>query len=168
VGARFPGRRWAGENWEWVFPLSAAAEVDAALAGAPEVGAAEMELLRIRAGLARVPGDIGPADLPNEGGLDQVAISYSKGCYLGQEVMARVKAMGRIRRTLVRVGGHFAAPPVPAALWRGATRAGELRSVVAVGEGSEGLALISVDAAAAQEPLALVSGGPPVVTLHTR
>jgi len=35
------------------------------------------------AGIAAVPGDIGPGDLPNEGGLELDAISYTKGCYLG-------------------------------------------------------------------------------------
>jgi len=165
-GCQFPGRRGEGESWEWLYPRSAEAEVAAALPAANELSAAQLELRRIRAGLPRVGTDIGAVDLPNEGGLEAVAISYSKGCYLGQEVMARVKNRGRVRRGLVRVTGPWSPPPLPAALWNGATKAGELRSAVAVPGGGEGLALVAVDPAAAPARLALAPGGPPVVALH--
>jgi hypothetical protein len=112
-----------------------------------------------------VPADIGPADLPNEGGLDAQAISYSKGCYLGQEVMARVRATGRVRRTLVRVRGSGLLPALPAGLWRGDRREGELRSAAALGDGFVGLALLSVGAACAGGALAVAPGGPPAVEL---
>ncbi len=75
----------------------------------------DMELMRIQADIAAVPRDIGPDDLPNEGGLEKIAISYTKGCYLGQEVMARLKSMGQVRRQLLRVTGTGAPPAVPAA-----------------------------------------------------
>ena len=45
-----------------------------------------------------VPKDIGSTELPQEGCLEDYAIGYNKGCYLGQEVMARIHAMGRVRR----------------------------------------------------------------------
>ncbi len=130
-GFAFPGRRDSGENWEWLFPVSGAAAADEAVSGARILDAADMERMRITSGIPAVPADIGPSDLPNEGGLDRDAISYSKGCYLGQEVMARVKSLGRVRRTLVRVRGAGAAPALPAALWRGDRREGEIRSAVA-------------------------------------
>jgi len=166
-GFSFPGRRGGGESWEWLYPRAAQDAAGAFLAGRSEVPAAAMELRRIRALIPRVPADIGPADLPNEGGLDAVAISYSKGCYLGQEVMARIKALGRVRRTLVRVAGPGTAPVTPAALWNGSARAGELRSVAAAPDGFEGLALVPVGTASAGTPLALKSGGPADVTLST-
>ena len=95
----FRGRRGV-ESFEWVRPVSAAA-----WEGRSEVAEEELERVRIGAGIPRVPQDIGVGDLPNEGGLDVVGISYTKGCYLGQEVMARLKAMGTVRRRLVRVRG---------------------------------------------------------------
>jgi folate-binding protein YgfZ len=164
-GLRFPGRRAAVESWEWIYPAAAAAEVEAALAGLAAADAPEMERRRIEAGIPAVPADIGPADLPNEGGLDEVAISYSKGCYIGQEVMARVKNLGRVRRRLVRVAGPGAAPPVPAALWLADRRAGELRSAVPTGAGFAGLALVPVNAAQPGQALALAAGGPAGLTV---
>jgi folate-binding protein YgfZ len=166
-GLLFPGRRSPGENWEWVFREGDAGLAGAAIHGARVISPDEAERLRIHSGIPSVPLDIGPADLPNEGGLETLAISYSKGCYLGQEVMARLRSRGRVRRTLVRVAGPGRPPGVPAALWRGDRREGELRSVAAAagGEGYEGLALISAAAAAAGGPLALAAGGPPSLEL---
>ena len=157
-GIVFPGRRDSGENWEWIFPGSDSVQAGAAVSGAAILGAAEVERMRITSGLPAVPADIGPSDLPNEGGLDRDAISYSKGCYLGQEVMARIKSMGRVRRTLVRVRGGGAPPALPAGLWRGDRREGELRSAVADAGGFDGLALVSVASASPAGLFALAAG----------
>lgn len=162
-GFTFPGRRSAGENHEWILPAGEWAEAEATIAGLPAPGPQALELLRIRAAIPRIPADIGPSDLPNEGGLDRDAISYSKGCYTGQEVMARVKALGRVRRRLVLVGGEGDAPAVPAALWSGEARAGEIRSVAPAGGGFEGLALVP---AAAQGPFSLEPGAKPRVAIR--
>lgn len=104
----------------------------------------EMERARIRAALPAVPKDIGPGDLPPEGGLEQDAISYTKGCYLGQEVMARLKSMGQVRRRLKRIAGSGAAPACPAKLYRGMQVVGEIRSAATEGEGFIGLALLTL------------------------
>jgi folate-binding protein YgfZ len=170
AGLSFPGRRGAGENWEWIYPAADAGSAQAALSGARVAGPDEVERLRIAAGIPSVPADIGPADLPNEGGLDTQAISYSKGCYLGQEVMARLRSMGRVRRTLVRVRGSGAPPGVPAALWRGDRREGDLRSAVADagGGGYAGLALVSVAAGQGGGPLSLGAGVPPSVEIASK
>ncbi|HXN35650.1 MAG TPA: folate-binding protein [Opitutaceae bacterium] len=161
-GLLFPGRRCATENWEWIFGESESGDVNAAIAGAREASGDEIERARIGSAIPRVPQDIGPADLPGEGGLEEAAISYSKGCYLGQEVMARLKSRGRVRRALVRVAGAGGPPAVPAALWRGDRREGELRSVAPDprGRGYCGLALVPV-AAAAGGSFSLASGIPP-------
>ena len=167
VGLTFAGRRDSGENWEWIYPDAASATVEAAIAGARMISPDEATRMRVASGIPSVPADVGPSDLPNEAGLDSVAISYSKGCYLGQEVMARLKSMGRVRRTLVRVDGTGAVPGVPAALWRGDRREGELRSAVADagGRGYLGLALVSVAAASSDAPLSLSPGGPPSASI---
>lgn len=169
-GLAFPGRRDSGENWEWIHAAGDSASADAATAGARRVGAAEVERMRISSGIALVPADIGPADLPNEGGLDAAAVSYSKGCYLGQEVMARLRSMGRVRRALVRVSGIGEPPPVPAALWRGGRREGELRSVApdAGGGGFSGLALVRAPSGQPGGPLSLAADGPPSIEVAPR
>ena len=164
-GLCLPGRRALAENWEWLCPDGKRESADAAVPGARALSAEDIERMRVDSRIPSVPRDIGPRDLPQEGGLEEAAISYSKGCYLGQEVMARLKSRGSVRRTLVRVSGPGAPPGVPAVLWRGEGGAGELRSVVrgAGGQGFVGLALISASAASSGEPLSLARGGPPVL-----
>jgi folate-binding protein YgfZ len=147
-----------------VFPRSAGPALANDLkggAGARWGTAAELEHLRVTAGIPAVPAEVGPADLPNEGGLDAAAVSYTKGCYVGQEVMARVKATGRIRRRLIRVRGAAPPPSVPAALWREGRQVGELRSASCVpGEaGFIGLALVSRAGAEPAGPWAWSDGG---------
>jgi tRNA-modifying protein YgfZ len=162
-GFVLPGRRTSGENWEWLFPEGDLASVNTAVSGARLIGADAIERMRIASGIPAIPSDIGPGDLPNEGGLDRDAISYSKGCYLGQEVMARIKSLGRVRRALVRVRGSGPLPGLPAGLWRGERREGELRSAVRDDDGFAGLALLSVSAAAAGGALSLALGADPTV-----
>ena len=164
-GLVFPGRRDSGESWEWIHPAADSASVNAAVSGARILDAAEMERMRIASGIPSVPADIGPSDLPNEGGLDRDAISYSKGCYTGQEVMARIKSLGRVRRTLVRVRGGGAPPALPAGLWRGDRREGEVRSAAADSGGFAGLALVSAASAAAGAPFALARGAAETVAI---
>jgi hypothetical protein len=170
AGFFFPGRRDSAENWEWIYPADESGSVDTAVSGARIADPADVERMRIAAGIPSIPADIGPSDLPNEGGLDAQAISYSKGCYLGQEVMARLKSTGRVRRALVRVTGAGAPPPLPAALWRADRREGELRSAVsdASGGGFCGLALVSTAAAQDGGPLSLAAGGPPSVEIASK
>jgi tRNA-modifying protein YgfZ len=105
------------------------------------------ERIRIAAGVARVPLDLGPEDLPQEAGLDQVGVSYRKGCYLGQEVMARIQTTGRVRRRLVRVSGEGSVPasldPIPVV--QGGKPVGTLRSRVGDGDrGWLGLAMVNL------------------------
>jgi folate-binding protein YgfZ len=98
-------------------------------AGFTAVGASEFEWDRISSGVLTIPQDLGATDLPNEGGLENTALSYTKGCYLGQEVMARLKNLGQVRRRLFVVRGDVPLPPSPCAVFQGGTKMGELRSV---------------------------------------
>ncbi len=127
----YGGRRLPGESFELLGPGKAMAEIRRQLVaqGATEASAAEIEFARIAAGIPSVPTDLGPGDLPNEGALEESALSYTKGCYLGQEVMARLKNLGQVRRRLHVVHGRGAPPAAPAALFQGEKKVGELRSV---------------------------------------
>lgn len=164
-----PGRRSDSGSREWFFPVGGREKISAYLseAGAIEISAPTVEMRRITAGIAAVPQDIGPGELPNEGGLEAVAISYTKGCYLGQEVMARLKSMGQIRRRLVRVaimGDSF--PSLPAALYVEGRKIGELRSAVADRAGRLiGLALISLVNLRSESAFAFAAGADPRVRL---
>jgi folate-binding protein YgfZ len=157
-GFIFPGRRVAGPNWEWLYPVGGD---ETAMQFDGQIGFAESERLRIEALIPSVPRDVGSEDLPNEGGLDRDAISYTKGCYLGQEVMARLKTMGQVRRRLMRVSGRVASPEnLPASLFTDGKRIGELRSVASTGDGFIGLAMISLLGLGQKQTLGLSPDGP--------
>ena len=66
----------------------------------PTVGDDELELLRIKAGTPRWGREIDDRILPAEAGLDQRAIDFEKGCYPGQEPVARQHYRGRVNRAL--------------------------------------------------------------------
>ena len=152
-----PGRYSTQENYvAWLRPESVAQWRDwLARAGVSEAGVATVERERILAGIPAVPRDIGPNDLPNEGGLDAVAISYTKGCFLGQEVMARLKNLGQVRRRLHQVRGTGVAPASGTPFFQGERRIGELRSTVRDGDGWIGLAMLGLVGLDAAAPLAV-------------
>lgn len=121
-----------------------------------------VERERIEAGIPSVPGDVGPADLPQEGNLERDALSYTKGCYLGQEVMARIRSMGQVRRSLVQVQLDDEDVNLPVTLYDGAREAGILRSVAGPAP-LLGLALIKRDVLAKRQKLAVTPDAPPTV-----
>lgn len=168
VGLVFSGRRASQGNTEWVFPMEADDVVSPRLTGLTELHVDEMERIRIRIGLPAVPMDVGPGDLPNEGGLETEAISYTKGCYLGQEVMARLKSMGKVRRRLMRVRGSTAEFPVlPAPLYIGERQVGELRSAVREsGDSFIGLAMLALLHVTFDTKLAFAPSAVPTVNLE--
>jgi folate-binding protein YgfZ len=58
------------------------------------------ETLRIEAGIPRWGFELGEDTLPPEAGLDRTHIDYHKGCYIGQEVISRLKSVGHVNREL--------------------------------------------------------------------
>jgi folate-binding protein YgfZ len=77
---------------------------DAPDAGSVTVGPEALESWRIRHGLARFPVDLDPDSLPAEAGLDvEPMIDRTKGCYLGQESVARVRNLGHPARLVLGV-----------------------------------------------------------------
>jgi folate-binding protein YgfZ len=84
-------------------------------AGAVRVSDADAEAVRIESGRARFGVDMDADTIPLEAGLEERAISRSKGCYVGQEVIVRVQDRGHGRVAKRLVGLTFAAAaPVPA------------------------------------------------------
>jgi folate-binding protein YgfZ len=97
---------------------------------------AQQEDLRIAARIPAMGRELEPGMLPPEAGLDRVAISYTKGCYIGQEVLSRIKSAGKVNRRLAafRVEGNGSAGD---SLICGETAGGALTSV-ATGELPDG------------------------------
>ncbi len=148
-GYLFAGRRGQPRTWEWIRPLAAASASATERLDPPaalgELSAITLHRTRLAAGVPAIPGEFGPQDLPQEAGLETIAVSFNKGCYLGQEVMARLHAMGQVRRRLVRVGGVGPAPAANVELRQNDKRVGELRAVVDDGRGGWlGLALLNL------------------------
>lgn len=63
----------------------------------------ELEALRVERGMARWGRDMDSKTLPPEVGLDDVAVRYDKGCYTGQEAMAKIRFRGKVNRKLRRL-----------------------------------------------------------------
>jgi tRNA-modifying protein YgfZ len=76
--------------------------------------AAAVEAARLEAGIPLFGTDITPDNLPQEVGRDAHAISFTKGCYLGQETVARIDAIGHVNRLLVglKFSGETIPPPL--------------------------------------------------------
>ncbi len=72
-------------------------------AGAAEIDDAVADILRVEAGIPRFHRDMDEETIPLEAGLESRAISLTKGCYVGQEVIIRVlhRGHGRVARKLV-------------------------------------------------------------------
>ncbi|HEV3271276.1 MAG TPA: glycine cleavage T C-terminal barrel domain-containing protein [Candidatus Methylacidiphilales bacterium] len=83
----------------------------AAVAGAT-VEADVIETLRLEHGIPRWGAELSMATLPPEAGPHMLAaISYTKGCYVGQETIARLKSVGHVNRSLVFLQSDSAAFP---------------------------------------------------------
>ena len=68
--------------------------------GAAEVSEEAAEILRIEAGDPRFGADMGPSTMPAEAGIVEQTVSFTKGCYIGQETVARLHYRGRPNRHL--------------------------------------------------------------------
>jgi folate-binding protein YgfZ len=92
-------------------------------AGAESIDAATVEAIRIEAGVPLFGRDMDEETIPLEAGIESRAISFTKGCYVGQEVIVRVlhRGHGRIARKLVGISFSGAAAPAT----RAAIRAGD-------------------------------------------
>lgn len=88
---------------EFVVESSRAAElwdVFAKLPGVKPVGIEALNILRMEAGVPWYGFEVTERTLPQEVGLETTAVSFSKGCYLGQEIVERIRSRGEVHRTL--------------------------------------------------------------------
>ena len=70
----------------------------------------DWEPLRIARGLPLWGVDVGPDTLPPEAGFESDAISSTKGCYIGQEVISRLRSVGHVNRHICVLGTSDTAP----------------------------------------------------------
>jgi len=126
-----------GPGFQLFVPAGRGQDVSAALlaVGAPHglVASSEevLERLRIEAGVPRLGRELDESVLPDEARLER-AVSTTKGCYTGQEVVARMRSRGRVSHLLVGLhcgGGSLPAPRAPLEDLEG-KRVGEVTSAV--------------------------------------
>lgn len=118
--------------WQLAVPQEAAGQLWSSFrrVGAIPCGCLAAEAVRIESGEPEYGVDITPENLPQEVGRDRAAISTTKGCYLGQEVVARIESRGHVNRRLVGlVFASRAAPTLPAELHVDGQWAGHITSV---------------------------------------
>lgn len=65
-----------------------------------QVDADALEAFRLEAGIPKWGLELTPEVLPPEAGLEERAIDYEKGCYIGQEVISRIRSVGKVNRRL--------------------------------------------------------------------
>jgi folate-binding protein YgfZ len=73
-----------------------------------------LDVARLEAGIPRFGVDMNETNLPPEAGLESRAISYTKGCYIGQEVIARIRTYGQVAKALrkLRLADDLKTSPV--------------------------------------------------------
>jgi folate-binding protein YgfZ len=141
-----------------VFVPADAKSIVAAELGLPEVDEATAEIVRVERGRPRYGVDLDDGVIPQEAGLNERAVSFTKGCYVGQETVARLHYRGKPNRHL---RGLRLSEPVPAGevLRLGEKEVGRLTSVaVSPTFGPIGLALVRRQAAPG-DTLAVGSSG---------
>jgi folate-binding protein YgfZ len=137
----------AGERgYDLVIDRSASAALESAVraAGAIPIDAGLVEVLRVEAGVPKFHQDMDEDTIPLEAGIEAHAISFTKGCYVGQEVIVRVlhRGHGRVARRLVGLTLEGRDVPAP-------------RSSVLVNDKEVGHVTSAVDSPALNRPIAL-------------
>ena len=127
----------------WIENAKAAQLSDALTSsGASPVGYEAIEMLRIWSGRPRFGQDIRERDLPQETGQDR-ALNFSKGCYLGQEIVERIRSRGAVHRVFAAFAFEAGPPEVGAKITVDGKEAGEITSVAKL-PGDEGPPLVGL------------------------
>ena len=153
-------------GYDFIVPADKAAVLREALIdiGAVPVGSHAAEIRRIEAGFAEYGGELHEDYNPLEAGLKDY-ISFNKGCYIGQEVVARLNTYDKVQKHLMCLSlGAGDAPALPSPLMHEGRQIGTLTSTVEVLDGDRTIGLGYIRKAHAQEgALLLTESGVEVV-----
>jgi folate-binding protein YgfZ len=107
-----------------------------------ELTAGELDDLRIRHGIPVWGRELDAETLPPEAGLEARSISYNKGCYVGQEVISRIRSAGKTNRMLVvlKLAAGLPADLTGSLLWTAESTLERPAGVVTSWTAAEGLA----------------------------
>lgn len=142
----YGGRRSSRPSYELIGLNASAADAlldQLCQAGVDWPAVVRIQMERLDGQYPLVPIEIGPSDLPGEAALERDAISFTKGCYLGQEVVARMYNVGRPQRGLFLMEGRGPLAELPIALYNADQKnVGELRTAYYEGGSWRGVALL--------------------------
>jgi len=134
-------------------------------AGLVSIGDEALEILRIEAGTPMLGLELDEEVLPDEARLEH-AISTTKGCYTGQEIIARLRSRGHVNHRLVGLRFVAAAPPRDSELFADGRRTGEVTSAcLSPSAGAIGLGYVRVAHAEPGQELTLQDGRATVAPL---
>ncbi len=139
--------RTGAPGWDLRVPSSLSEEIRTALiaAGAHLESPARLESLRILAAIPRWGAELTEAVLPDEAGMrERGFISETKGCYVGQEIVARVKTYGHVNRLLVRLGVSGGVPRPGEEIFFESEKCGAVTSAAAAGASGDAVVLAYV------------------------
>ena len=146
-------------GYDFIVPANEAAALREALidVGAVPVGSHATEIRRIEAGFAEYGGELHEDYNPLEAGLKDY-ISFNKGCYIGQEVVARLNTYDKVQKYLMCLSLESGiAPELPSPLMHEGRQIGTLTSTVESLDGGRMLGLGYVRKAHAQEGARLLT-----------
>jgi folate-binding protein YgfZ len=182
LGIRTPAKRCALIEWDTGFvvqvtetgmsgirifvPMDERHTLAARLTAAriPKASAEEARVVRLENGKPRYGEDISDRNLAQE--TQQLhAVHFNKGCYLGQEIVERVRSRGQVHRHLAPIEIESATPPAPGSkLVAGGNAVAEITSAVnspALGK-TVGLAYVRTEAIEKALPLTVEGSDPPI------
>lgn len=149
------------QRFELWLPDGVAPELQAALAALPECSLADWKLSEVAAGIAELAPETLEAWVPQMLNWQHLeGIHFKKGCYTGQEIIARMHYLGQLKKSLFRFSATGSIAPSPGSeILAGDKAAGEVVQAVAVDDGT--LQLLAVlRHSAASGPLRLAADGP--------
>src|SRR6266478_6366707 len=156
------------ESWQvWIAPEHAGELWDALLkAGARPIGMAALNLFRIARGIPQFGVDIRERDLPQETGQTR-ALNFTKGCYLGQEIVERIRSRGAVHRQFTAFAVEGPLPEPGSKIQADGKEVGEITSSAILplpsGDRAAALGYLRREAAAKE----LVAGETKLAPTHT-
>ena len=114
-----------------------------------EICSTHYDIMRINQQKFSIPKEIGADDLPQEAGMERNAVDFDKGCYLGQEVMARLHAMGKVQRQVMAIRlekKNISPPNLPVGILFENKTVGQIKSLVMDKDSWVGVAKIHLKA----------------------
>jgi folate-binding protein YgfZ len=95
TGRKVQSQRFGIPGWDVWLPVSECPE------SRHRLSAADAEAFRILQRVPAYPGELNADTFPQEAGLEKTTMSYTKGCYIGQEILSRIKTTGKMPRELI-------------------------------------------------------------------